>query len=227
MSFYVKLDSGKSYKVWFRHTVENSEITNDHPLRDVTYCFISDQDSFVETLQPAGMAVRNPKDKCDKEVGRRAALTDALEMCRFFKGERSTFWKAYFEAKKSPTKATTPSWQRPIVYTEHGGKYAINDDGSLTSLTDDYMYFVTTSDLGQADLSSKVPSLDLPSFSSTKLFLKEIDKLAYYHLILTSTGFELDTQKCYNRDLPAGGLLVGYCEQKNGHFKIYLDVVEK
>lgn len=72
------------------------------PVLESNAASVYDDDGYsaelILTRRPAGfgVAVRNPKDAPNREMGRRLALERALEKMDLTKSQRREFWNAYF-----------------------------------------------------------------------------------------------------------------------------------
>lgn len=83
--FQVILEHGGVRRVEFSYNREKRE----------TYCFIFDENG--ETMVSPGLAKCSAKDQFNKNIGRKIALTNAINP--YDKSVRQQFWEGYFQAR--------------------------------------------------------------------------------------------------------------------------------
>jgi hypothetical protein len=94
---------GSSWRFWFRYLAEG---TTALPDRKITRCQLASETAPTFVLAE-GLAYLHPKDRFEREAGRKLALSRALRAAGFDKPYRAAFWQAYLGRKQKNAGADT------------------------------------------------------------------------------------------------------------------------
>jgi hypothetical protein len=105
-SYYLQFEHDEAYesykyaKAYYKGELVEVELPVG-PVLETNAAFVYDDDGSTGNLisrRPAGfgVAVRNPKDAPNREMGRRLALERALDQMDLTKSQRREFWNQYF-----------------------------------------------------------------------------------------------------------------------------------